>query len=98
MTIAIRFYERNGEVLLAACDEELLGKTFKSGEMRLTVSKTFYHRESVTEEEFPGIMNRATAMNLVGDRTISAAVEAGLVSPEGILRIEGVGHAQVVRM
>ena len=96
--IATRFYERGGEVLLAACDEELLGRTFRSDGMKLTVSKTFYHRDTMTEDEFRNVLNEAVILNLVGNRTVTMAIEAGFVSKESVLMIEGVEHAQVVRM
>ena len=96
--IATRFYERGGEVLLAACDEELLGKTFRSDGMKLTVSKTFYFKDTMTEDEFRQVVDQAVILNLVGNRTVSIAIEAGFVSKGSVLMIEGVEHAQVVRM
>jgi len=96
--ISTRFYERRGEVLLAACDEELLGKTFRSDGMKLTVSKTFYSQDTMTEDEFRQVLDQAVILNLVGNRTVSIAIEAGVVSRKSILTIEGVEHAQVVRM
>jgi len=94
--IAVRFHIRDTEMILAACDEELIGKTFREGKMRLTVSKIFYCSEIVDESELKGMMSRATSMNLVGSRTISIAKELGLVHET--ISIEGVEHAQVVRM
>ena len=96
--IATRFYERGGEVLLAACDEELLGKTFRSDGMKLTVSKTFYSKDTMTEDEFRQAITEAVILNLVGNRTVSIAIEKGFVSKSSVLMIEGVEHAQVVRM
>lgn len=96
--IAVKIYVRDTEILLAACDEELLGKTLRSDGVRLTVSPTFYHSEMVSESELKEMMNTATSMNLVGDRAVSAAEELGLVSGKGIMTIGGAKHAQVVRM
>jgi Uncharacterized conserved protein len=94
--IAVRFYIRDTEMLLAACDEELIGKTFREGKMKLTVSKIFYCSEIVDENELKGMMLRATSMNLVGPKTIAVAKDLGLV--QETITIEGVEHAQVVRM
>lgn len=96
--ISVKVYVKDSEVLLAACDEELLDRTFRSDGMRLTVSRTFYHKETVNEEMLKEMMITATSMNLVGERTISVARELGLISEKGTLAIEGVEHAQVVRM
>jgi len=96
--IAARFFEREGEVLLAACDEELLGRTLRSDGMRLTVSRIFYFKDLVTEEELKEMMRQATTMNLVGNVTVGVAKELGFVSDGGTLKIEGIEHAQTVRM
>ena len=94
--IAIRSYNRDTEMLLAACDEELIGRTFREGKMKLTVSKIFYCSETIDESMLGEKMMRATSMNLVGARTIGIAKDLGLVGDT--LMIEGVEHAQVVRM
>ncbi len=95
---AVKVYIRDTETLLAACDEELLGRTLRSDGARLTVSKIFYHGDVVDECRLKEMMSAATSMNLVGGRTISAARELGLVSESGTIVVEGVEHAQVVRM
>ena len=95
--IAVRMFEREGEVLLAACDEELLDRTLRSDGMKLTVSRVFYMKAIVTEDEVKELMCQATTMNLVGNTTVSIARELGLVSGN-VLRIEGIEHAQTVRM
>jgi len=94
--IAVRFHIRDTEMILAACDEELIGKTFREGKAKLTVSKLFYCSEIVDESELKGMMLRATSMNLVGPRTIAAAKDLGLVHET--ISIEGIEHAQTVRM
>jgi len=96
--IAARFFEKDGEVLLAACDEELLGRTLRSDGMRLTVSRIFYCKVIVTEDELKDMMSKATTMNLVGNITVGIARELGFVSEGGTLMIEGIEHAQTVRM
>jgi hypothetical protein len=93
---SVKVYVKDSEVLLAACDEELLGRTLRSDGIKLTVSRTFYHSETIGGEELRTMMRNATAMNLVGNRTVSAARELGLVSNAMI--IEGAEYAQTVRM
>ena len=94
--IAIRMHVRNRERLLAACDEELLGRTFAEGDARLRVSEIFYCGELVTEDILRERMRSVTIMNLVGERTVSVAKESGYVSDDATITIEGVKHAQVV--
>jgi hypothetical protein len=96
--IWVKMHVREGERLLAACDEELLGMTFREGDMRLRVSEAFYKGETVTEETLAERMKNATIMNLVGERAVSAAQRAGYVSEGTVIIIDSVKHAQAVLM
>ncbi len=84
------------EVLLAACDRDLLGRVFREGKVRLDVSRDFYGGFVGDEEDLLGALPNATIANLVGERVVEVAIGAGFVDPECVLRVEGVPHAQVV--
>jgi len=96
--ISIKMHVRDGERLLAACDTEILGKTFREGDMRLKISETFYKGEEITEEAFRIRMKSVTIMNLAGERTVTIAKEEGFVSDDSVIIIDGVKHAQAVIM
>ncbi len=98
MSISIKIHRRGAELLIAACDLDLLGKTFSEGKMRLHVSEDFYGGDTVDEEILVNRLGMATVANLVGEATIGAAVRHGFVDPECIIRIGGVPHAQMARM
>jgi hypothetical protein len=93
----MKIHTRGGEVLVAACDADLIGRTLREGELRLHVS-SFYDGDDVTEEDFISQLKLATMGNLVGNETVEAARRAGLVGKDGILWIEGVPHAQLFVM
>ncbi len=92
----LKTYYAYGDYIVAACDEELLGKEFREGEIRLFVSPNFYGGELVDEERVREELNRATVGNLVGKNVIRIALEMGLVDEGGIKYINGVPHAQFV--
>ena len=96
--ISIKVYKKGNDLLIGACDEELLGKTFEEGKFHLEVKKEFYDGERVTKEAFKKILDSATIANLVGEATIKAAIEIGLVDPGCVIKIKGIPHAQMVRM
>jgi hypothetical protein len=96
--IWMKEYTTQGEVLLAACDDEVLGKTFCEGELELMVSESFYRGEKVSSEFFITKIKSATIVNLVGKEVIDIALELGLITPEGIIEIDGVPHAQIAKM
>lgn len=43
-------------------------------------------------------LEAANIGNLVGEVVVSAAVERGLVDPDAIIRIDGVPHAQILKL
>ncbi len=93
----MRVHARGAELLVAACDADLIGRTLREGELRLHVS-SFYEGEEVTEERFVRQLKQATIGNLVGDQTIEAARRAGLIGNDGVILIEGIPHAQIFVM
>lgn len=96
-SFSVKVYRKKQEILIAACDTELLGKVFRDGELKLEVS-TFYDGEEVGEEVLIERLKDATIANLTGERTVKSAIDNGFVCPNCVLRIAGVPHAQFVRM
>ncbi|HEC82294.1 MAG TPA: DUF424 family protein [Thermoplasmatales archaeon] len=94
--ICIKIYSYQNEILVAACDAEILGKTLKDGEMEFHVSKEFYMDVLGDEEMLKRAMEKATIGNLVGSRTVKCGIEMGLIDEENILNIAGIPHAQFV--
>ncbi|USS41766.1 DUF424 domain-containing protein [Thermococcus aggregans] len=98
MKIYVKVYRVQGEVLVAACDEELLGKTFREGELKLEVKERFYKGELREVEDLKSLLEEATIANLTGERCVSKAIELGYVDPKRVLRIQGVPHAQMAKL
>ncbi len=97
MPIRMKVYSQGKETLVAAADEDLLGKTFREGKFKIEVGK-FYEGDRVTTEDLLAYLRLATIGNFVGKETVEAAKQGGYVSDEGILWIGGVPHAQYVMM
>jgi uncharacterized protein len=96
--ISLKRHPSGSDMLIAACDAELLGKTFEGNGLKLEVSRRFYGGEMVDIGLFIECLALATTANLTGPVTVGAAIEAGFVDPDCVMRIEGVMHAQVYRM
>ncbi len=90
----MKIYRQSGEVVVAACDAELLGESFEEGEMVLKVT-SFYDGFACSEEELVVNLRAATSANLVGKKVIEAAVSAGFIDENCIIVIGGVPHAQL---
>jgi hypothetical protein len=84
--------------LVAACDSDVLGETFREGKLKLEVRADFYRGVPTSIPEALRAIDAADIANLVGETIVDAAVEKGLVDPSAIVHIGGVPHVQIVRM
>ena len=96
--ISIKIYKQGKDLLVGACDEELIGKKFEDEKFQIDVTKDFYGGERINPEILKKYLQDATIANLVGKVTIKVALEMGLIDKEGIIRIKGIPHAQMVKM
>ncbi|WP_226039976.1 DUF424 family protein [Natrinema sp. DC36] len=85
-------------VLVAVCDEEVLGETFEEGELSLTVTEEFYGGDEVDESAVVESLARAAVANIVGTRAVELAVEEGFVDEANVLEVGTTLHAQLLRM
>ncbi len=94
----VKLHSGGRDIILAVCDEELIGRTFSEGKLQITLYESFYRGVLVDEKGLEEHMKSATILNLVGERCIEKAVEMGWVDKDNILKIEGVPHAQAAIM
>jgi len=80
-----------------ACDEELLGKTFREGDLVLEVNEEFFGGELVELDEAVAMIEMSDNVMVVGERLVSRLVEAGLVHPLAVKRIGGVPYTLILR-
>ncbi len=95
--IVMRVHRVRAEVVVAACDEELLGRDLPVGTAGRTVkvSSQFYGERRVSVEEFLLATRRATIVNLLGPRVLAAAERDGMIAPGGAGTLGGVPHAEI---
>jgi uncharacterized protein len=94
--ICLKVHVQGPNRLVAACDGDILGCTFKGKEARLEVSKAFYFEEMVDAETLIRFLRTATMANLVGKNVVHLALEAGFIDKGRVLVVEGVPHAQLL--
>ena len=94
----VKLHSGGRDIILAVCDEELIGRTFSEGKLQITLYESFYKGVLVDEKGLEEHIRSATILNLVGERCIEKAVEMGWVDKDNILKIEGVPHAQATIM
>lgn len=94
----IKAHIQGRERLVAACDDDLVGKKFAEGPLRLFVSPDFYDGINGDAGTLQDYLSTCTVANLVGRNTVDLAIKLGYVAPENVLTIQGVPHAQMALM
>lgn len=86
--------------VVAICDKELLGKLFEEGKFQLDLKESFFGGEKLDKEEIikaiKELSREDATFNIVGERSVSAALEAEIISSEGIKKIKGIPFALVL--
>ncbi len=88
----------HGGKVLAACDRELLGKTFREGEVVLYIKETYYKGDLVDSHTLLAAIETYPIVGLVGERAVTLAVEAGYASWEFVKRVKEVPHINIYKL
>jgi uncharacterized protein len=83
-----------GRLLLAICDSDLLGKKFEEGKKQLDLSSDFYKGKEKSDQEIIDLMKKAYMMNMVGQNSVTLAINENLISGEHVEEIAGIPYAQ----
>ncbi len=92
----LKVYRVRGEVLVAVCDSDIVGKTFREGDLKIEVKESFYGEREVGEEEVIRALKMATIANITGRKAVELAIRIGIVDRENVLKIGDCWHAQMV--
>ena len=92
----LKIYRVRGEVLVAVCDSDIVGKTFREGDIKIEVKESFYGERDVGEEEVKRALMMATIANITGKKAVELAIRLGIVDRENVLKIGECWHAQMV--
>ncbi|RDI71751.1 DUF424 domain-containing protein [Halopelagius longus] len=88
-------------LLVSVCDDDCLGETYENGSVSLEVTEEFYGGDEATRADEDAVvesLTRATVANIVGERAVGVAVEAGIVDEETVLDVGETRHAQLLWM
>jgi len=86
--------------IVSICDKELLGKKFEEGIMQLDLTGEFYKGEEKSAPEVMEVIKNSAmedaTFNIVGEKSITCALKAGVISTEGLKRVLGIPVALVL--
>lgn len=86
----------DGQMILALCDQELLGKKFEQGSRQLDLTTGFYHGEEATEDEIKELIKEVYIINLVGEQSLNLMKKLKLTDEKHVIRIQNIPHTQVL--
>lgn len=93
-----RLYHFEDDLLLAASDEELIGRSVTNGEVEVHISEQFYGTDQADQGELRELLGRCTVANLMGERCVKLARELGFVDMSNVVKLDDVWHAQLAVM
>jgi hypothetical protein len=86
--------------VVAICDKELIGKRFEEDKFQLKVKENFFNGDETDEEKAIEIMKQMSmkdsTFNIVGKKSVNTAIKAGIISREGIKKIQDIPFALVL--
>ncbi|MEM4230490.1 MAG: DUF424 family protein [Candidatus Pacearchaeota archaeon] len=95
----IKIHKAYREVI-AICDEDLIGKKFEEGKKILYVKESFFKGEKIEEleliKQMQEFVKSDATFNIVGEKSIRAALKAGIINKEGIKKIKEIPYALVL--
>jgi hypothetical protein len=94
--LAKKHKTRDGKLILAICDDDLLGKRFADKDFQIDLTGDFYKGKKESEEEIKKTLDKVYIINAVGEKCIEFLLKLNLVDKKNIIRISGVPHAEVM--
>ena len=95
--VYVRTVDFKGRRLVAVCDEDILGKTFREGRLKLEVSERFYKGMLTSMDEAVKLVSDADIANLAGRSIVDAVLRQGLADHKAVITISGIPHLQILR-
>lgn len=92
-----KIHRSGGDVILAACDSDIMGKKLTGGDLQIEIREAFYGNEKIGEEVIE-LFKEASIINLIGNKIVSLAIKNGYAEKSSVKKISGVSHAQIIRV
>jgi len=99
MFVYVKVYNQGADtVVLAACDEELLGRVLREGDVILDISEEFFGGRKIHVDDVIELLEEVSSAILIGERVISRAINSGFVHPDAVLKVGNIPYAYIVKI
>jgi uncharacterized protein len=96
--IFAKLHQSGKELLLAACDSDLIGKTIiLDNGAQVKLLKNFYLDKKVTEQELIQMAKNCTTANFFGQETINTLIKTKIINENSIMDLKGIPHSQLYK-
>jgi len=86
--------------IVAICDSDLIGKRFEEGDFQIEVKESFFKGEETPHEKVLELLydmsKEDATFNIIGEESVNTALKAGIISEEGIKKVQGIPFALVL--
>lgn len=93
-----KIFKTKQDLVVAICDQNLLGKEINLEKTKVKISKEFYGGKLISEHVAIRLLEQATIANLFGKEIIDIAERNGFIIKENSILIDGIPHAQFVKI
>jgi len=100
MKIFYKIHYMQEQLILALCDEELIGKVFESEGTILDLDKfkNFYVGEILDKKDLKRLIEESDSVNAVGENATKLILEFGYAKKENIKMIATIPHLQIYKI
>ncbi len=92
--IVVKIHNSEMGLVVALCDNELIGKKFSEGKLILDLNSDFYKGKVLPKEKIISLLKTAYIINAVGKESVELVLKNNYVEKEKIIKIGGIPHAQ----
>lgn len=89
-------HKRGKDVVVAICDEDLLGSEIRAGSLRLRVGEEFYGGERIPLSSLREYLRDATIVNAIGNDVVEELAKWVDVVMDAAVELGGVLHVQLL--
>jgi len=86
--------------IIAICDSNLIGRKFEQGKFQLDCKESFYKGERYEAKKVKEIIKKMSeedaTFNIIGKKSVNCALKTGIITKEGIKKIQNVPFALVL--
>ncbi|VVB76952.1 Uncharacterised protein [uncultured archaeon] len=100
--IFLKKYPTQNGLVIALCDEELIGKVLRGGRTVIDLARyaSFYKGDLMSEEQAASAIGEGDvySLNVVGERSVRVVIDLGIATEESVLRVGGVPFVQIYKL